>query len=390
MWYHASKRKRTNLLALEKTDTFAKDHKLRWGADKCKVMPIGNHNKREKWKLGELDIGNCTNYKYLGDVISSNGKHKENIAERGWKTMAATLSIKTIASNEVLNQIETAVILELHEKINVSSLLNNAESWDLLVGEQKELEQIEVMNIKNLFDLPTRTPTPAILYSFGLPYTTSRIDKKQLLYLHRILNRDPSHWTRQTLKTLENLKIGWSKRIHTLLAKYELPDNYTTIKNIPFPLWKQHVTTALEKKHKERLYEDCHKSENGLPVPKTKTASIVKNLDTNPYIRQPQNELLSFNKLDCKTIIMSRYGMLECGKNLKGTLSSNCLTCRTVDDEEHRLNHCLRFRESNFYESGQKIPFKNLFLTDVVTLNQIVKNIAQVWNVKTAHGSMNP
>ena len=75
--------------------------------------------------------------------------------------VAATMSIKTIASNEVLNRIETEVLLELHEKISISSLLNNAEASDLLIGEIKELEQIELLNVKCLFDVPTKTPSPA-------------------------------------------------------------------------------------------------------------------------------------------------------------------------------------------------------------------------------------
>ena len=83
-----------------------------------------------------------------------------------------------IATNEVLNKIETPVLLELHEKISVPSLLNNAEAWDLTMTEQKEIEQIEISAIKSLFNLPLKTPTPAIIYTFGLLYTDVRIHNK--------------------------------------------------------------------------------------------------------------------------------------------------------------------------------------------------------------------
>ena len=374
---------------LEKIDSFAKDHKLKWGVDKCKVMPIGKHSNRSQWKLGELDIQNCTNYKYLGDIISNNGKNKDNITERRGKMMASTLSINTIASSEVLNRIETAVLLELHEKISVPTLLNNAESWDLMIGEQKELQQIEILNIKCLFNLPTKTPTPAILYSLGIPYTYDRISKKQLLYLHRLLNQEPSHWTRKMLNKLESLKLGWSKKIRLTLEEYELSTNFTTIKNIPFPHWKSYVLSAIEKRHKKRLYDECHKTENGHPIPKTKTASIVHKLNSINYIRKPCDELMSCNKTGCKTVIMARFGMLECGKNFKGTLTDNCVVCNTIDDEEHRLNHCKRFSEINFHDSPQKIPFDTVFSTDTDALHKIIERIKLVWNVSTAHGSMN-
>ena len=374
---------------LTKIDSFAKDHKLRWGADKCKVMPIGNHSSRPHWQLGELEMQNCTSYKYLGDLISSNGKNKENIAERRKKMVAATMSIKTIASNEILNRIETAVLLELHEKISISSLLNNGEAWDLLIGETKELEQIELTNVKSLFDLPTKTPTPAVLHAFGLLYTSNRIAKKQLLYLHRLLNKDPNHQNSKMLKVLDKLKIGWAKQVRLMLVKYQLPTSFTTIKNTPFPHWKNYVVTALEKENKGRLYEDCHKTEHGQSIPKTKTASILDELEKVCYKRKPCDELMACTKNECKTIIMARYGMLECGRNFKGTIEYQCKSCNVVDDEEHRLNHCINFKDSNFRDCIDQIPFKSIYSTDIVSLRKIVERISQVWNVKTAHGSMN-
>ena len=124
---------------LQIINDFAKDHKLQWGVKKCKVMPIGKHNMQDKWPLGELEIDNCTEYKYLGDIISNNGKNKQNINDRKRKAIAATISINTVASNEILNCIETSVLVELHERITIPTLLNNAEAWVLQAYEIKEL-----------------------------------------------------------------------------------------------------------------------------------------------------------------------------------------------------------------------------------------------------------
>ena len=66
---------------------------------------------------------------------------------------------------------ETAVLLELHEKISVSSLLTNAEAWNLNKGDENELEKIEIGALKDLFNLPVRTPTAALVYFFGILYT---------------------------------------------------------------------------------------------------------------------------------------------------------------------------------------------------------------------------
>ena len=88
--------------------------------------------------------------------------------------------------------------------MNQSKLLTNAETWVLSKGEAKELNKIEVQTLKSLFALPTTTPTAAVLYSFGLLYTTVQIDSKQFIYLHKILNRPDDLWTKQVFNILYN------------------------------------------------------------------------------------------------------------------------------------------------------------------------------------------
>ena len=37
---------------------------------------MGKHNKINEWDSGEEKIQNCDKYKYLGDIITSDGKNK--------------------------------------------------------------------------------------------------------------------------------------------------------------------------------------------------------------------------------------------------------------------------------------------------------------------------
>ena len=57
-------------------------------------------------------------------------KNAENIKIRKQKLQATTATINTIASSEVLNQVESMVLLELHERISIRipGFLNNTES----------------------------------------------------------------------------------------------------------------------------------------------------------------------------------------------------------------------------------------------------------------------
>ena len=374
---------------LNKIDHFAKIHKLKWGQDKCKIMKIGKRTDKDTWKIGEMEIGPCESYTYLGDIITPDGKNTENIKSRKNKITVSSVSINTIASSEILFKIETPVLLELHEKVNVPSLLSNSESWTLLKSEEIEIERAEIQCIKNLFDLPLKTPTPAILYMLGIPYTSSRIDQKKLVYLHKILNRDPSHWTRKSLETLETMNIGWYKGIRQTLTKYNLPDDFPEIQRQTSNEWKNIVKNSIEDQNQLRLIEECHKQSNGELTKKTKTAHIVDKIQNSAYIRQPQNELKYLSKQETKAIMIARFGMLECGKNFKGTLSEMCsVCCSVIDDEEHRLNVCPKYNQLNYCNNADPVKFDTIFSDNIDDIKLIISRIATIWNIKTGHGSM--
>ena len=80
--------------------------------------------------------------------------------------------------------------------------------------------------------------------------------------------------------------------------------------------------------------------------------------------------------------------MLDCGKNLKGSMPETCNRCNEIDDEDHRLNHCIMYKENNLYESEEKADFNKIYSEDIDILKTILPHIQKVWNTKTARGSM--
>ena len=92
---------------------------------------------------------------------------------------------------------------------------------------------------------------------------------------------------------------------------------------------------------------------------------------------------------ETKTIIMARYGMLECGTNYKGTTKSQCSACNVIDNEDHRLNFCQSWQDTNLFGETEKIPFDCIYSTDIVVLRGIIPKIEHIWNTRSAHGTMN-
>ena len=81
--------------------------------------------------------------------------------------------------------------------------------------------------------------------------------------------------------------------------------------------------------------------------------------------------------------------MLECGNNYKGTLTQLWNQCNCIDDENHRLNYCIKWRNVNLYDSIDKVNMDMLYNGNMNELRPIISNIEKVWNVKNAHGTMN-
>ena len=59
-----------------------------------------------------MQIEETTTYKYLGDVISNNGKNIKNIESRKAKTLATTINMNSKASTEIFCKIETSEITD--------------------------------------------------------------------------------------------------------------------------------------------------------------------------------------------------------------------------------------------------------------------------------------
>ena len=374
---------------LNKIDEFARKNKLEWGENKCQVMQVGRKVKvPEKWKLGAKQIGNTKSYKYLGDVVTDDNKNKQNLIARENRLNATTRQINATASSEVMRGIETKAILELYEKCIITSFLFNAESWTLTLTEERRIDKTLIQAMKRLFGLPTTTPSTAIIFNFGLLYATQIVDQKRFIFLHKILSREDDHWTRLMLTHLQSINAGWAKQITEKLETYKLETNWNTIKQKTVGQWVGEVKSAIEKFNKDKLISNCTTTAPEGPQVNSKTRYIHEILTTTNHTRKPLPELLNLNKQRTRTIMFARTRMLQCGRNYKGTMPELCENCKSPDDENHRLNHCSIWQETNNYSSMNKSEFSYIYSEESNMLNHMIEQIENVWDMRFTNGRM--
>ena len=371
---------------LRRVDEFATKHKLKWGREKCKVMEVGNRKYQEKgWNLGKLRIDSCTEYKYLGDWIERNGGNKKNMEEREVKVMAATRKIMALCDGDVIRKIQLKALIKLHETCTLPTLLANCETWTLNKGEREKLQKIELWALKKILNVPITTPTPAIWFVTGFLLTPILIDRRQLLYLKTLLNRPTDDWTRQMLFALQKNNIGWALQIDRKLEEYKLETSWEKISDKSAPTWKNEVVKATEEMNKEKLIDMCMSVKGA----KTKTIFVLDALKSDPYQRSQMFRIFSKNKLHARVQLMSMFGMLDCAKNFKsGNGGNGCRTCGVVDDENHRINQCVRFRHFNLYQSPVKYDFCTIYSEDEDAVVRTIDVIMHVWNLENGRNEM--
>ena len=172
------------------------------------------------------------------------------------------------------------------------------------------------------------------------------------------------------------------------MKEYSLEENFDRIKSKSRTQWKREVANSVESLSRRRLQDECHETKLGQTKVKTKTAYVLTKVESEHYKRKVMEPIHKLNRHEAKVLILSRFHMLECGKNFKGTLPEICPECNVADDEPHRLNHCARFRAINLCDSTEKVCFDDIYETDVTTVKKAITSIEKVWNLKTGHGNM--
>ena len=67
-------------------------------------------------------------------------------------------------------------------------------------------------------------------------------------------------------------------------------------------------------------------------------------------------------------------------------MSQTCHTCKTTDNEYHRLNECSVYDHLNYAKSLTKCDFNNVYNDDTEILNPIITQIESVWEFRYANG----
>ena len=97
--------------------------------------------------------------KYLGDILTSDGKNSKNIAARKNRGVGVVNQIMTILEEICFGKYYFQVAMVLRNSLLISSLLANAKAWyNLSSTDVTELEKVDEDLLRKVLKCPVSTP----------------------------------------------------------------------------------------------------------------------------------------------------------------------------------------------------------------------------------------
>ena len=165
---------------------------LHLNSKKCHQIHMEKKNEFcPKLKSHTESMLNVSQDKYLGDVISSNGKNEANIQSKVSIGMGAMSNILNIIREVSIGKFYFPIAVLLRQSMFISTILLNSETWVNLT--QKNIEDLEKNDhifLKRIFEAPVTTPTKLLYLESGCYPLKFHIKARKVMYLHYLLNRN--------------------------------------------------------------------------------------------------------------------------------------------------------------------------------------------------------
>ena len=122
---------------------------------------------------------------YLGDVISSDGKHAKNVIARKNKGLGVITQITQILDTVLFGKYFFEVAMILRSSLLLSSLLLNSEAWvNLSEKDIRGLERTDEILLSKILDSEANTSNTLKYLELGIYPIRFEIIKRKIIFLH--------------------------------------------------------------------------------------------------------------------------------------------------------------------------------------------------------------
>ena len=271
--------------------------------------------------------------KYLGDILSFDGKNDMNIQNRVAKGIGNVTKVINMLEKVTLGShyLETAMLLR--NSIVISALLTNAESWHgLTIQQVNKLESVDKLLLRKILKTPVSTPSESLYLELGILRIGTMIKARRINFLHYLLNRKETEMLYQIFSVQWNqpTKNDWTNLVKQDLQDFKIEMNLSNIKKKSAFTFKNLV----RKKANEFEFNQLMKTKQ--------SHSKLNSLEYSKLEIQNYLKLRNMNTAEAQTLFKFRVRMANYGENFRGKINAVlCPLCNThLDNQKMCYENC--------------------------------------------------
>ena len=290
------------------------------------------HSSLEDEYAGLYAMEDVEEEKYLGDIITNDGKNVKNIAARTNRGIGTVNQIMSILDDICFGKYYFKVAMVFRNSLLLSSLLTNAEAWyNLSDNDVTELEKIDESLLRRVLECPISTPKEMLYLELGVTPIRNIIRKRRLNFLQYILHEEKDSLMYSFLKAQldQPTRNDWGQTVLKDIQTYKLDLTVDDIESMSQAKFNTLVKTKGQQNTLEYL--------NG----KKGTHTKVLHIEHSDLVMQDYLQPNDLSIKESKFTFIARNRMIDIKGNYSGQYSDTlCPLCEVEEDIQPHLLEC--------------------------------------------------
>ena len=346
-----------------------------WKADEVKDIKSGKSNRQDVFE-GEKLLTVTDKEKYLGDIISSDGKNMKNIENRKNRGTGIVTEISAMIVEIMLDQEHFEVALIMRNALLISSLLCNSEAWySITKSDIEKLEKVDEQLLRNILGTSSKTPKALIYLELGCVPISYILKSRRLNFLQYILKEDEESMIKKFYnEQLKNPnKDDWTETVKKNIIELKINKTMEELKKMSKNSFKKLVRKNTEEAALEFLKSKI----------KSKGKEIkYTDLNLQYYLRSNVKNITNDEK---KNIFKLRSRMIKIKTNMGGnTEDFNCDACEyegvVSEETQKHILLCPVLTKDNM-RTEETPEYESIFTHNTVKMAEVSQRIYE--NLKT-------
>ena len=243
---------------------FAKKKKIFYSGTKCYSLAINFDTEVPHLEIDEENnVVETDEIIYLGDVFNEKGNNDGLIKDRVNRGTKSMITIQALIAENEVGCHTINVLLLLYQSLFLSTMLFNSQTWSKLrVEDLLQLQILQLKYLKRAIGVSSSSPNSQVYLELGVLPIKAEIHKRQLGYLHRILNlegNDPVHEMFRNMMVHDRAgEQNWWTYVSKIMVKYNIPSNLNILKVLSKYQFKAMVDRAITDVIVKELLQEYH------------------------------------------------------------------------------------------------------------------------------------